>query len=191
MTAYTQAFESAVDHLMLYEVGGWWDVNATGAQDGTNPHACGYVNDPNDAGGETKYGIAKNDNPNVDVTNLDWEGAKAVYYREYWTHGKCDQMNGRVGALHFDACVNNGVSGAAKFLEAAAGVTVDGSVGPGALAAVNALDPVSVCNADCDQRAAYYNNIVANNPSQSKYLAGWLRRVSEMRAFVTDPNNTF
>ena len=189
--SYTQAFESAVDHLMLYEVGGFWDINAPGAQDGTDARACGYVNDPHDAGGETKYGIAKNDNPTVDITNLDWVGAQTIYFQAYWVRGKCDQMPGRIGALHFDACVNNGVSGAAKFLEAAVGVAVDGSVGPGTLAAVNAQDPVTVCNADCDQRVAHYNAIVVNDPSQARYLAGWLRRVSEMRAFVTDPNNQF
>ena len=30
-------------------------------------HEGGYVNDPDDPGGETKYGIAKKSNPDVDI----------------------------------------------------------------------------------------------------------------------------
>ena len=33
-------------------------------------HEGGYVNDPDDPGGETKYGIAKNSNPDVDIKDL-------------------------------------------------------------------------------------------------------------------------
>jgi len=188
---YTSAFEVAVNHAMLYEVGGWWNVNAPGAQDGTNARACGYTNDTNDPGGETKYGIAKNANPNVDVTHLTWDGAKAIYYQNYWMAGRCNQMPGRVGALHFDGCVNNGVGTAAKFLQRAAGVTADGAIGPATLAAVAAANPITLCNSICNQRVAYYNSIVAANPTQQKYLAGWLRRVEEMRSFTTNPNTTF
>ena len=188
---YTQAFESAVEHLMLYEIGGFVDVTDPGFLDGTNPKACGYTNDPTDAGGETKYGIAKNANPSVDVTNLDWEGAKAVYAKKYWMAGHCDQLSGRVAALHFDGCVNNGLSGAGKFVQRAVGVYPDGAIAPGTLAEVNKMDPIDLCNAICDQRTKYYNDIVAAKPDQAKYLKGWLRRIDEMRTFTTDPNGNF
>ena len=39
-------------------------------------HEGGYVNDPDDAGGETKYGIAKRWYPSVDIKNLTKEQAK-------------------------------------------------------------------------------------------------------------------
>lgn len=191
MGIYTQAFEFAVDHAMLYEVGGWWNVNAPGARDGTVAHACGYVNDPTDAGGETKYGIAKNANPTIDIKHLDWEGAKAIYYSHYWLNAKCDKMNGRIAALHFDGAIQHGPSTAAKFIQRAIGVADDGAIGPGTLAALTGKDPIVVCNSVCDQRNKFYNDIVAHNPTQVKYLAGWLRRVAEMRTFVTDPNKQF
>lgn len=188
---YTQAFEKAINHVMLYEVGGFWNLNAPGVIDGTNHKNCGYTNDPNDAGGETKFGIAKNKNPNVDVANLIWEGAKAVYYKDYWLAGHCDKLPGCVAALHFDGCVNNGVGGAAKFLQNAVNVTTDGAIGTGTLAAVNARDPVAICNAICDYRVKYYKDIVTKKPSQSIYLDGWLRRIQEMRTFTTNPNGNF
>ena len=34
-------------------------------------HEGGYVNDPDDPGGETKYGIAKKSNPDVDIKTLN------------------------------------------------------------------------------------------------------------------------
>jgi lysozyme family protein len=191
MGIYTQAFELAVNHAMLYEVGGFWNVNVAGVADGTNSRACGYTNDPNDPGGETKFGIAKSANPTLDITHLTWDQAKAVYYSHYWLNTKCDKMNGRVAALVFDSAVNNGSGTAAKFLQRAIGVTDDGAIGPGTLATLTLKDPIMVCNSVCDQRISYYNSIVANKPSQSVYLAGWLRRVSEMRAFVTNPNTQF
>ena len=189
---YVQAFEDAVNHVMLYEVGGFWNLNAPGVQDGTNKKGCGYGNDPTDAGGETKYGIAKNANPDLDIANLDWNGAMSTYYHRYWEPGNCPNISSvRVTVLHFDGCVNNGVGRAAKFLQQAAGVTADGQIGPATLAAVNAADEIAICNSICDQRAAFYGAIVAARPDQVKYLNGWLRRVNEMRAFVTDPIATF
>jgi len=188
---YTDAFERAVDHAMLYEVGGFWNSSLPGVIDGTDLKACGYGNDPTDPGGETKYGVAKNANPDVDIKNLDWEGAKAIYYNHYWLAGSCDKLPGRVGALHFDGCVNNGVKRAGQFLQRAVNVADDGIVGSGTVAAVNREDPFVVCRDICDQRTQYYKNIVANNPSQAKYLNGWLRRISEMRVFVLNPTISF
>jgi len=189
--AYEQAFLTAVDHAMQYEVGGWWCVNAPGVADGTNPHACGYTNDPGDAGGETKFGIAKNENPDVDVTNLTWQGAQDIYYQRYWLTGHCDKLPGRVAALQFDGNINNGAGTSAKFLQSALGVTADGAIGPATLAAANAADPIDLCNKICDQRAQHYNDIVASNPVDAKWLPGWMRRVEEMRTFATDPNGNF
>jgi Glycosyl hydrolase 108/N-acetylmuramoyl-L-alanine amidase len=44
----------------------------------------GYVNNPADPGGETKFGICKRYHPDVDIKNLSREGAMAIYAREYW-----------------------------------------------------------------------------------------------------------
>lgn len=194
--AYTPAFESAVSHAMLYEVGGFWNLNADGCRAGlidTPAHrkACGYVNDPDDAGGETKYGVARNANPDLDIHSLDWEGAERVYYKRYWLLGDCGDMPSRLAVLHFDSCVNHGVGRAAKFVQRAAGVADDGDIGPATIRAIVAKDEITLCNAVCDQREKFYRDIVAAKPVQAKYLNGWLRRVNEVRAFVTDPTRTF
>lgn len=193
--AYTEAFEMAVDHAMLYEVGGFWklttDAIAGNISTAAQRKACGYTNDPDDRGGETKYGIAENANPDLNIAALDWEGAKRVYYKRYWIQGDCQDMPSRLAVLHFDGCVNHGVGRAARFLQAAVGAIVDGDIGPATLKLVNSLDEIAICNNICERRKKYYRDIVANNPSQAKYLNGWLRRIQEMQEFVTDLSITF
>ena len=55
-------------------------------------HEGGYVNDPDDPGGETKYGIAKKSNPDVDIKNLTIEQAKEIYWDKYWVPNKVDKV---------------------------------------------------------------------------------------------------
>ncbi len=192
---YSEAFEAAIDHAMLYEIGGFFkltpEVKAGLIVTSAQRKAVGYVNDPDDRGGETKYGVAKNANPDLDITNLDWEGAKEVYFRRYWINGSCDRLPSRIAVLHFDGCVNHGVGRANKFLQRALEVSDDGVIGPATQAKAAASDEYEVCHAICDQRAKFYRNIVLNNSSQGKYLNGWLRRINEMRAYTTDPNRDF
>jgi lysozyme family protein len=192
---YSQAFERAIDHAMLYEVGGFWrltpEVEAGLIDTKAQRKAVGYVNDPDDRGGETKYGVAKNANMDLDITNLDWEGAKSVYFRRYWLNGSCDKLPGRIGVLHFDGCVNHGVGRANKFLQRALGVGVDGVIGPMTAGRAHEGDEIQICHDICDQREQFYRSIVSNNPSQGKFLNGWLRRINEMRTFTTDPNRPF
>ena len=42
----------------------------------------GYVNDPKDKGGETKYGISKRSYPHLDIKNLTLNEAEYIYYNE-------------------------------------------------------------------------------------------------------------
>lgn len=192
MAQYPKAFEEAINHAMLYEVGGFWkltpDVSAGKISTPAQRKAVGYVNDPDDRGGETKFGIAKNANPTLNIATLTWEEAKAIYFKKYWLAGSCDKLPARVSVLHFDGCINNGVRRANIFLQLAAQVTPDGDVGPATIAKVRTLNPVKMCNSICNEREMFYRQIVKNNPVQLKYLNGWLRRITEMRAFTTDLN---
>ena len=68
----------------------------------------GYVNNPEDPGGETKYGISKRAYPDLDIRNLTLAAAKAIYLRDYWTAHHCDQMEWGKALLVFDCAVNGG-----------------------------------------------------------------------------------
>jgi lysozyme family protein len=188
--SYSKAFEAAVDHAMLYEVGGFWkltpEVRAGLCDTKEQRRAVGYTNDPDDAGGETKFGVAGNANTDLNIRTLDWDGAMAVYHKRYWLAGACDKLPPRLAVLHFDGCVNNGIRRAGIFLQRAVGVSPDGEVGPASLAKVRLLDELQVCNTVCRFREQFYRDIVAVKPVQAKYLNGWLRRINEMQTFVTN-----
>lgn len=65
-----------------------------------------YSNDPNDPGGETKYGISKKYNPTVDVKNLTLDQAKDIYYKKYWIPSGCDEATFPMDICLFDGAVN-------------------------------------------------------------------------------------
>ena len=58
------------------------------------------------------------------------------------------------------------------------GVTADGIVGPKTLAAVNNADPKELFTKVYNARAAHFNAIVKANPSQKKWLKGWMNRIN-------------
>ena len=78
----------------------------------------GYVNDPRDPGGETKYGISKRAYPNEDIPNLTLDRAKALYKRDYWDKVRGDSITDWGQALcMFDCAVNMGVGRAMHLAE--------------------------------------------------------------------------
>jgi lysozyme family protein len=70
---------------------------------------AGYVNDPRDPGGETKFGISKRAYPNEDIPNLTLERAHELYRRDYWDKLNCDGMSWELALITFDCAVNQGV----------------------------------------------------------------------------------
>lgn len=191
----TTAFDMAVNHTMLYEVGKFWkltpEVEAGLIETPAQRKMCGYTNDPDDHGGETKFGIAKSANPGLNVSTLTWDAAKRVYYKNYWLAGDCQNMPARLAFLHFDGCVNHGVGRASKFLQKSVGAVADGDIGPATIACISNFDEIEICERICSIRAEFYHKIVANNPSQGKFLNGWLTRIREVEQFVTDTTKDF
>ena len=70
----------------------------------------GYVNDPDDPGGETNHGISKRSYPNLDIRSLTIDDAKTIYKRDYWDKCSCDNLNYGMDVCVFDTAVNMGVN---------------------------------------------------------------------------------
>lgn len=184
-----EAFLYAFNHAMIYEVGAFWNPDDPDVQQGRietreQRRKVGYVNIPQDRGGETKYGIAQKANPEVNVRNLDLRGALDVYEHKYWRAGFCDRLSYPLSIIHFDGCVNHGVSRACKFLQRAAGVTEDGIIGRMTLAAVEARGQEQMIRRISDIRRNFYQQIVDRNPSQRIFLNGWMRRIDEVTEYT-------
>jgi len=76
----------------------------------------GYSNDPNDPGGETKFGISKRSYPELDISKLTLEQAKEIYYQNYWLKAGCDTLPYPINICVFDTAVNMGRRRAIEFL---------------------------------------------------------------------------
>ena len=144
----------------------------------------GYVNDPDDPGGETKWGISKRSYPNVDIKTLDSEYAKAIYKRDFWNSLYLDRFNCQLVAEEvFEQSVNVGKVVAAKNLQTALNylggkLEVDGIIGNKTLEAVNWYPhEESLLKTLNGVQFIHYLNIVTKNPALKKYARGWLRRI--------------
>lgn len=146
------------------------------------PHEGGLVDDPDDPGGITKYGISKLTYPEVDVANLSVEDAAAIYKRDWWDAHNYDCITDqKIANKVFDLAVNMGASQAHKILQRACGdcgnpTVVDGKFGPNTLAAVNASDATTLLDYMRIHAREFYQDLVRRRPSSQKFLAGWLKR---------------
>lgn len=66
-----------------------WEVGPKGSKRWDNG---GYVNNPADPGGETKYGISKRAHPEEDIKNLTLARALELYKEFYWDANACDEI---------------------------------------------------------------------------------------------------
>lgn len=98
----------------------------------------GYVNNPADPGGETKFGISKRSYPHLDIKNLTIEQAQDIYFKDFWTFLQCDKLHPALAEFVFDFGVNSGVYAAAKAMQKAVGALPDGQIGPKTLALIAA-----------------------------------------------------
>ena len=157
----------------------------------------GYTNHPADRGGPTNKGILqreydqyRRDNglPTADVRDILQTEVEDIYLHDYWLAGRCDRMPWPVSLAHFDACVNTGVTQAAKFLQRTIGTRSDGLVGPLTLGALKSLlerePPGALAERLARQRIRFYRQLVERDPEQRAFLKGWLNRVTKVEQFM-------
>jgi lysozyme family protein len=154
----------------------------------------GFTNDPDDAGGATNWGITA-------ATLGDWRRlgrvatvdevkalpkaeARLIYQKRYieapgFTAENVWNEPLRIALI--DEGVNAGPSVAVKHLQEALDVTVDGEFGPETKRALEQhLKPAQLLRLIVRLRCIHYGRIVQRNPSQRKYLVGWLARAFDM-----------
>ena len=116
----------------------------------------GYVNDPKDPGGETKYGISKRAHPTLDIKSLTEAQAKEIYRTDYWQAANCHVLEWPLCLVVFDTAVNMGAARAQELRSKA----------------FNWTDYIFL-------RIEHYNRIAANGKN-IEFLRGWLNRVIDL-----------
>lgn len=156
----------------------------------TSKHEGGYVNDPKDRGGETYAGITRKNYPSwagwavVDLmkplrTNEILpqlaDEVKEFYRIYYWNKQSLSGLKSqKVANAIYDWNINSGAI-AIKAIQRLVNVADDGNVGEMTLKAINAAGE-AVLSKYIDERIAFYKRIVEKDPSQAKFLKGWVNR---------------
>jgi type VI secretion system secreted protein VgrG len=153
----------------------------------------GGLNDiKNDNGGITKYGISlrffKNLYPNAtkeSIINLTKEDAINLYWNNFYINFNYDKINNfNLSRKLFLTAVNMGKNRPNRWIqqicnELGSSLICDGILGKISIEEINRLTDTKLkeikekfIKYQCDE----YNNIVERNPTQKKFLKGWLKR---------------
>lgn len=139
----------------------------------------GYVNHPQDPGGETKYGISKRSYPNLDIKNLTIDQAKSIYKSDYWDKIKGDFIPASIAFIIFDSAVNQGIKRASKFLQTALNVAADGVIGSKTIEAANKSNQKEIVLKIAELRKNHYISL-----NQPVFINGWLARLERIKAIA-------
>ena len=162
-------------------------------------HEGGYVDDPDDLGGATNFGVIQrtyqdyinkyDDGHEVtkqEMKDMDVEDAKDVYLNLFWRPSKASKLPAEVREVYFDMVVNHGQGNAVKILQQACNnkrkpanhIDVDGGIGPNTIKAASTLKEWELMV----ERSGFYWNLVfdgaryTKRTSQVKFIRGWIRR---------------
>lgn len=144
-----------------------------------------------DKGGPTVYGITMSTLRTAyaagvvshrDICKLTQAEAKDIYRKNYWDRYGWGEIEWPACLCCFDCSVNHGKF--AAILQRAATecghkTIIDGKFGPKTFAALKACNPKTLASAIYKQRKKYYEALAAD-PSQTRFLRGWLRRAEDM-----------
>lgn len=156
-------------------------------------HEGGYVNDPKDKGGETKFGISKRAYPYLNIKALTKTDAARIYKADYWDRGRYGMIDDfLIAGRCFDLGVNCGVSRSIKFLQRAyntvrygygynfLGLSVDGIMGQKTAAAVNGYkSQCALYEALVGIARDYYRSL-----NQPRFLNGWMNRLNYINGVI-------
>lgn len=152
----------------------------------------GFVDDPVDRGGATKYGITlrtlgewwdhlghERKPTRSDVQMLTETEATQIYRLFWWERYKFGQLADQsVAEKLFDLAVNMGPRTAIRLAQRALGIEADGHIGQQTISALNRAIPAMLLTELRRLAAEHYRAIVERDPSQSRFLRGWLSRAA-------------
>lgn len=139
----------------------------------------GYVNDPDDPGGETNHGItvavARQNGYHGPMRSIPMSIVEHIYKKKYWDVCKCDDLPSTIRFEVFDTAVNQGPVMAAKFLQRALRINDDGVIGQRTIMTARQMKPEFLDVRFYVERMKHY--LALGNFKH--YGRGWTRRALE------------
>jgi lysozyme family protein len=129
--------------------------------------------DPADAGGKTRYGISSVYHPKMWQNGPpSWDQAREFYRAQFWDKCRCPELPSGLDIAVFDAAIPSGIDDAARWLQAALKVKVDGVIGSKTLLAASKVRPEPIIRAITISRQQHY----ARLKTYPRFGAGWFGR---------------
>lgn len=123
----------------------------------------------------TKFGIAANTYPAIDIRNLTRDEAKKIYKRDFWDKVNADSLPDGVSFQLFDFAVNSGCQTAIRYFQRALGVADDGVWGPKSESAARSMSESDMIMAICSERLDFMTRC----SGWSDFGKGWARRIAQ------------
>ena len=152
-------------------------------------HEGGFVNDPFDSGGATKFGITRAtlsasrgyECSAIHVEQLTLKEAKEIYKREYYANIRAYMLPAFIQYSVVDFGVNAGPKTAILILQrvlCALGkkVQIDAYIGGETASACDRVNQATLVEAYCAERISYYLSL-----GQTRFINGWVNRASKVR----------
>lgn len=150
----------------------------------------GYVNDPDDPGGETMMGVTRavyeqwigRQVMDGEMKTLTFDDVKPIYKKNYWDRLRLDDVPSGLDMVLMDIGVNSGTGRAAKWVQRLAGVKADGAIGPVSLRAIHNLKPADAVESLYHTRQAFYERL----PHFRKFGKGWTARNKDVTEYAKE-----
>jgi lysozyme family protein len=163
-------------------------------------HEGGYVNDPDDRGGETYKGISRTMHnhwsgwaiidkfknefgfPATLDMCVELQNQVEIFYRtNFWTPLNADHLsNQAIADSILDFSVNAGIITSVRLAQSIVRVKADGIIGEVTLKNLNSLDFGYFLPAFTVGKISHYIAIIKKRPANKKYLYGWVIRALEL-----------
>ena len=146
-------------------------------------------NDPADPGGATCCGVDRETLSSwrghecsvADVMALTRPVVAPLYKAHVWDAISADQLPSGVDLICFDGATNEGPEAMAHILQRAAGVTVDGQIGPQTIAAIAHVSPIVMVERIRLGRLNAYKA----DANFRRFGTGWLNRLTSVSHTAT------
>lgn len=158
----------------------------------------GFVDDPNDAGGATNFGLSSRWLRTVyptfnymDVKNMTRQVAINTYKTFWWEkYGYSLLVDQGIATKTFDMAVNMGPGVSHRILQHAVNtlgglsLTLDGFMGPATCNAANACHRAELLASLRVLALSHYHAIVDTRPQDAKFLTGWANRATDRDGLI-------
>lgn len=146
----------------------------------------GYVNHPDDPGGETNWGVtvatARAAGYSGSMRSMTREQAIEIYRKLYWKPVEAMGLPYALQFQVFDATVNHGLRNAVSILQRALGVPVDGQFGPVTKGRLPGWGELALGIAFNQKRLRFYTGL----GTFSSFGRGWTNRVADNLGYLLE-----